>query len=106
MICFLQGLNVNLKNIFTQFSEELYYFYIRIIMFKNSKIIGYKRKLEKQALKEFAQWIKENYPDVDVVTSIKSLAHRYPDRKNLPSDDHWHIDDVAMIRIYMDGGDV
>jgi len=66
-------------------------------------LLSYKRKLEKQAFKEFAQWIKENYPDVDPVTTIKSLARRYPDKKNLPSDDHWHIDDIATILIFMEG---
>ena len=67
------------------------------------KILSYRRKTEKQAFKEFAKWIKENYPDVDPVTTIKSLARRYPDNKNLPSEDHWHIDDIATILIFMDG---
>jgi hypothetical protein len=65
--------------------------------------MAYKRKTLQRTFKEFALWIKENYPDVDPVTTIKSLARRYPDRKNLPSEDQWHIDDIATILIYMDG---
>ncbi len=70
---------------------------------KPYSFISYKRKTEEKALQEFALSIKENYPDVDPVTSIKSLARRYSDKKNLPSDNHWHIDDIATILIFMDG---